>query len=203
MLSIIIPVRNQEDLVTRALDSIPQRNDIEIIVINDYSTDDTENKIFDWYYHNYRKSVYKKPRFYYYKNNKRMRVGGSINVGLETATGDYIMQLDSDDYLYTCNLNNLLELKRTEDLVFFNNQINNGDIWSPKITKGLCDHVCLYKRSIIGDIRHGNGMWGSGWDFHQKILAKKHTEYFFDETVYHYNFPRENSNYDLGTKGLL
>ena len=40
--SIIIPVYNQEELVIMALDSIPkQREDIEVIVIDDGSTDDT------------------------------------------------------------------------------------------------------------------------------------------------------------------
>ena len=40
-ISIIIPVYNQEELVIRALDSIPkQRDDIEVMVIDDGSTDD-------------------------------------------------------------------------------------------------------------------------------------------------------------------
>jgi glycosyltransferase involved in cell wall biosynthesis len=39
--SVIIPVYNQEVLVLKALDSIPTRDDIEIIVIDDGSTDDT------------------------------------------------------------------------------------------------------------------------------------------------------------------
>ena len=39
--SVIIPVWNQEELITRALLSIPKREDIQVIVINDASTDDT------------------------------------------------------------------------------------------------------------------------------------------------------------------
>ena len=40
-LSVIIPAYNQEQLVLQAIDSIPERNDIEIIVIDDCSFDDT------------------------------------------------------------------------------------------------------------------------------------------------------------------
>ena len=47
-LSVIIPVYNQQDLVIRALESIPAREDIEIIVIDDYSTDNTWNNLLDY-----------------------------------------------------------------------------------------------------------------------------------------------------------
>ena len=46
--SVIIPVYNQEVLVLKALDSIPTRDDIEIIVIDDGSTDDTWTKIWNY-----------------------------------------------------------------------------------------------------------------------------------------------------------
>ena len=41
LVTVIIPVYNQEELVIKALESIPKRNDIEIIVIDDGSTDKT------------------------------------------------------------------------------------------------------------------------------------------------------------------
>ena len=44
--SVIIPVYNQEELIIRCLDSIPKRDDIEIIVINDGSTDKTLHTLF-------------------------------------------------------------------------------------------------------------------------------------------------------------
>ena len=44
IVSVVIPVYNQEDLITRALDSIPKRKDIEIIICNDASKDKTKNK---------------------------------------------------------------------------------------------------------------------------------------------------------------
>ena len=41
ILSILIPVYNQEDLVIKAINSVPERDDIEIIVVDDASTDKT------------------------------------------------------------------------------------------------------------------------------------------------------------------
>ena len=40
-LSVITPVYNQEELVIRALDALPRRDDIEVLVCDDGSTDDT------------------------------------------------------------------------------------------------------------------------------------------------------------------
>ena len=51
-LSIIVPVYNQENLIIRALDSIPKREDIEVIVVNDGSTDSTLEKVAQWIYDN-------------------------------------------------------------------------------------------------------------------------------------------------------
>ena len=197
ILSIIMPVWNQEKLVLRALDSIPERKDIETIVINDCSDDKTLPVL----------EVYKRAstnNIRIINNLERLRVGKSINKGLDVAKGRYILQLDSDDYLSN-EANSFIDLlyNLDYDLIFFNNQINNGDIWRPQMMNGLCDHICLYKKDIIGDTRHSDAKWGTGWNYHQTILAKQHTEYFSNILLYHYNFPRKDSNYDLGRRGLL
>ena len=195
-LSIIMPVRDGEKWVLNALQTIPERDDIETIVVDDCSTDGTYEVV----------SLFKRysdRNIILLKNTERSYVGGSINHALDVAQGEYVVQLDSDDYLYTFEFNELLCEDHEEDLIFFCNQVNNGDIWSPEQTKGICDHVCFYKRSLIGETRHEDGKWGTGWNFHQTILNKPHTEYYSPRVVYHYNYPRENSNYDLGKRGLL
>lgn len=47
-ISVIIPVYNQQDLVIKAIDSIPKRDDIEIIVIDDGSIDNTWNNLLEY-----------------------------------------------------------------------------------------------------------------------------------------------------------
>lgn len=41
LVTIMVPVYNQEQLVIEALESIPKRSDIELIIIDDKSTDNT------------------------------------------------------------------------------------------------------------------------------------------------------------------
>ena len=195
-LSVIMPVRNGEPWILKAIKSIPERPDIEIIVVDDDSEDGTLELV-----ETYKK--YTNQNILILHNDERLRMCGSINKALDVAQGEFVVQLDCDDYLNTENFNELLNLNRTEDLQFFCNRINNGDVWNPEKKKGICDHICLYKRSFVGDLRHEYAKFGSGWNFHQSLLKKPHTESYFNKICYYYNFPREGSNYDLGVKGLL
>lgn len=201
MVSVIIPVRNQEKLITRCLESIPLRSDIQIVIVNDKSDDGTEDAIWWWWGHIRRTES--RPKFLLIENDERMYCSGSMNRGIEHSEGEYIMQLDSDDYLNTEAFNRLLDLKREEDIIFFNLQVNNGSVWKPTEMDGLCDHICLYKREIIGETRQEQIKSGAGFRFHREIMSKPHSKYHFDEVVYYYDFPREGSNLDLYHKGLL
>lgn len=90
--SVIIPAYNSEKTIKRCIDSIASQNrpDVEIIVINDGSTDKTEIicKALQTEYPNI---------IYLYKENGG--VSSARNSGLEAATGEYVMFVDSDDYV--------------------------------------------------------------------------------------------------------
>ena len=87
--SIIIPNYNKEDYVEETLNSIFNQTykNYEVIVIDDASSDNSIEKI-------------KKFDFRLFQTNRKM-AGGARNVGLDNATGDYILFLDSDDYFTT------------------------------------------------------------------------------------------------------
>ena len=90
--SIIIPVYNSEKYLRQCFDSVVNQTlkDIEIIIINDGSTDNTL-KIVQEYATKYKNiKVIDKQNEGCYK---------ARNIGLETATGEYIAFLDSDDYI--------------------------------------------------------------------------------------------------------
>lgn len=97
LVSVIIPTYNRARLLTRALDSVwtQTHRPIEIIVVDDGSTDDTSNIVSSWKANHLHKSCEIK---YVYKDNSGP--AASRNVGLRTATGDYLYFLDSDDYMY-------------------------------------------------------------------------------------------------------
>lgn len=89
-ISIIVPIYNAEKYIKKCIDSLIKqtKKNIEFILINDGSTDNSEEiiKKFDDF------------RLHYYKN-KNQGIGKSRNFGIKKAVGKYIMFLDSDDYL--------------------------------------------------------------------------------------------------------
>lgn len=91
-ISVIIPCYNYGHLIAETLDSLLTQTytDIEVIVINDGSTDNTENVVNEY--------AQKDNRVKYYKYINT-GLGASRNRGLEKATGDYIQFLDADDLL--------------------------------------------------------------------------------------------------------
>ena len=87
--SIIIPNYNKEDYVEETLNSIFNQTykNYEVIVIDDASSDNSIEKI-------------KKFDVRLFQTNRKL-AGGARTVGLDNATGDYILFLDSDDYFTT------------------------------------------------------------------------------------------------------
>ena len=91
--SVIVTAYNLENYIERAIKSVEDQTirNIEIIVVNDCSTDNTDEKM---------KSLinkYNNITYIVHKENKR--AGGARNTALQIATGEYIVFLDGDDYL--------------------------------------------------------------------------------------------------------
>ena len=91
--SVIIPAYNAEDYIRRCLDSIINQvyKNLEIIVIDDSSTDNTKQIIKEY--------SEKDSRIIPFYSSLNKGVSASRNIGLKAATGDYIMFVDSDDQL--------------------------------------------------------------------------------------------------------
>lgn len=111
-ISIIVPIYNAEKYIEKCLDSLVNqtKKELEFILVNDGSTDNTENLI----------KKYKDKRIKYFKN-KNQGIGKTRNFGIEKATGKYLMFLDSDDYLDIDACKQLYEKANNEklDLVVF------------------------------------------------------------------------------------
>lgn len=103
--SVVIPTYNRVSLLRRAVDSVlsQQFSDFELLVIDDGSTDNTEEMV----------NTIADPRLQY-KKIKNSERGAARNVGIRGSRGKYVTFLDSDDYLYDYHLTvvhkNLLEL---------------------------------------------------------------------------------------------
>lgn len=91
--SIIIPVYNAEKYLAKSLTSATTQTltNIEIIVINDASTDSSFEIIEKF------TKIDKRIKFVNFQKNKGNGIGR--NIGIEKSTGDYILFLDADDWL--------------------------------------------------------------------------------------------------------
>ena len=188
-LTIIIPVFNQEKLLLRALDSIPRRKDIEVIVVDDGSTDKTWDNLMEYSEQN--KSLNIVCLF----NPDNKGVGYAVNKGLEEAIGEYIVLLGSDDYFYTDRLEKAMEELDGTDLIYFDLEINNGDVWkvNEESKDALCGSVKFMKHKFVGRTRCPEIRYAEDKEFYKKLMAKNPTEKFLNVAIKHYNFPREGS----------
>jgi glycosyltransferase involved in cell wall biosynthesis len=92
--SIIVTVYNREKFIARCLrsclDQSMNKNDYEIIVVNDGSTDNSEQVI---------NSFGNQIRKISYKKNKGLAYAS--NTGIEASNSKYVVRIDSDDYVHT------------------------------------------------------------------------------------------------------
>lgn len=98
--SIVIPTYNRASFIHKTIDSVLNQTyqNFEIIVVDDGSTDNTEEII---------KSISsKKINYIKIKNSER---GFARNCGIDIAKGDYITFLDSDDILFSDYFSNASE----------------------------------------------------------------------------------------------
>lgn len=89
LVTVLMPVYNGEKYLREAIDSILNQTftDFEFLIINDGSTDNTEEIILS----------YDDTRINYVKNEKNLQLIATLNKGLELANGKYIARMDSDD----------------------------------------------------------------------------------------------------------
>lgn len=88
-ISCIMPAYNAGRFLRVAIDSILNQTykDFELIIINDGSTDNTEEIILS----------YDDPRIVYIKNEQNLKLIKTLNKGIDAAKGEFISRMDSDD----------------------------------------------------------------------------------------------------------
>jgi glycosyltransferase involved in cell wall biosynthesis len=107
-LSVIIPAFNEEKTIQTILEKVNsvkliQGISMEIIVVNDFSTDDTEKKAREFIARNTKNEI----KIFNQPVNKGK--GAAIHRGIEEATGDYIVVQDADNEYNPDEFNKLLQ----------------------------------------------------------------------------------------------
>lgn len=151
--SVIIPVYNTEKYFDKMMGSLWNQSlrNIEIIIVNDCSTGDINTQIGDY--------LKLDPRISFFQTSKNSGVGGARNLGMEHATGEYVMFLDSDDWIDLNTLEEMYKAAKREkaDVVNcgFYRDYNNGEKkWD-----------CYYDRDYIVDGKTALKMLAHQYDY--------------------------------------
>jgi len=120
--SIIIPHKNSSLLLKRLLDSIPNLETIQVVVVDDGSSTDELNTV----------CSYKKHYNFELYQNESVYAGGARNTGIKKAIGKWLLFADSDDF-YTGNFERLVDKYQDTDadVVYFNVESCYSDTLEP------------------------------------------------------------------------
>ena len=168
IVSIVLPTFNRAHLIRKSIDTCLGQTlkDIELIIVNDCSTDDTANILKEY--------ALKDGRIKVINNEINLKLPASLNRGFAAASGKYFTWT-SDDNLYAPNalevLSNALEQNPDADLVYANyNEIDAND----NVT-GV---------AIMNDINKSFMLWkGCGACFMYKAIIHK-TNNGYDPTLF-------------------
>ena len=210
--SIIIPVYNVEKEIKKCLDSIKNQTygDFEVLCVDDCGKDSSMDIV--------REYAQKDNRFKILTHEHNRGVSAARNTGLDNASGEYTMFVDSDDWLETNALEiikNIFDKSKSEVIVFniYNcypdgkKEINDTtNFKKANQTQVLLTENNLntfigvvwnraYKTSLINDnhIRFPEGMIIEDSDFTFKISMHLKSVFLIDDVLYNYLRNREGS----------
>lgn len=185
-LSIIIPVYNTSDYVRKLLDELirQKKENIEIIVINDGSTEDMK------FLNDYKDIILIE------QENKGVSI--ARNVGLDLAQGKYIAFCDSDDMIsndYIEIILNAIKSNKNYYWVGWKTNVNSGEPNLPMVNKepiksNWAVWGYVIKNNVIGTERFKNII---AEDIEFLIRVLKGDYEIINKLLYIYNFNNENS----------
>ena len=203
--SVVIPIYNVSDYLTKCLDSIG--NDalhecIEVILVNDGSTDNSLD---------YCKAFASKYSNVIIIDKSNGGLSDARNAGLEIATGEYIMFVDSDDWLMPNAIVKLLDKAIDYDLdiiqagyfyAYPNYMLAHRDFLSKEFNiierdeamAGLVDNIIiknfawgkLYKRTVINNIKFMKGVYFEDSFWQHQIINNTRKYGILNEPLYCY-----------------
>ena len=195
-LTFAVPAYNSEAYLSHCLDSlIPGGDEVEIIIINDGSTDGTE-KIARQYEKKY-------PNIVKVISQANGGHGSGVNAGLENATGLYFKVVDSDDWLDTSSLHTLLSTikehlleKKLPDLYITNfvyDKVNEGKFFVRRFSRHFKSN-CFLRWSQVGKFYAAQVIMMHSLTYKTEKLRKSglklphHT--FYVDNIYSYTFQK-------------
>lgn len=210
LVSIIVPIYNSERYIERTIVSILNQSykNIELLLINDGSTDDTINIL---------NSYAKKDSRIVLINKENEGVSATRNIGLNKCKGELITFVDADDYIEKTMIEELVILLETynadisccgillerPDLSIpihgtevLMNLSNNEALLELISGKNMEPSACakLFKRGIIRNIKfEENIKYNEDYLFDLYAFKEAKSVIFLDKPLYHYNLHANSS----------
>lgn len=199
--SVIVPVYNVENFLKECLNSILAQTfyDIEIICVNDGSTDNSLEILQSYASKDNRINII---------NQKNGGLSSARNTGLSVAKGEFICFLDSDDYIESTLIEKNVQIMDEFDVDFVNFEAEVFGFSNEKLQKylknkykGLVDfnynkarktniHVWnkFYKKSLIDkwNLKFIEGLLYEDIFFNWIYFLRSKRAYYLSETLYQY-----------------
>lgn len=178
--SFVIPHHNTPDLLQRLIDSIPQREDIEVIVVDDNSDKDKKTNVS-------RSDV----RVIYIDKEHSKGAGHARNVGIDNATGKWLMFADADDF-YMPNFIEVLDDYKDSDLdmLFYNIESLERDTFLPEEHNRAFIHRKLLN-DYVNDHKKSDCLLYLGYGPWRKMLR---TEFVKSYGLFFEEIPKDNDH---------
>lgn len=194
--SVIVPVYNTEKYLEKCLMSIAKQSlqDIEIIVVNDGSTDGSQNIIESF--------IKKYPDKFILLNKKNGGLSDARNYGMQYAKGEFLSFVDSDDYIDDSCLEEMYKKAKENDLELIEcdfvwefpekSKIDNGREYKTKEDYFIFGRVLacnkLFKTDTIkkNDLKFPNSMRYEDIEFFYKYISFIKKSGIVQKPFYHY-----------------
>lgn len=199
--SILIPVWNQEQLVIRALEHIPRRDDIEVLVRDDGSTDNTLSAVIEY------RETHKDFPLTVYFNGKNLGLYATMNLLLADSKGEYFHQHNSDDYVDTQVYSELIDMLDGMDVLTMDLRINDGTVWpvNESTNRIHCAQAIRFiRKEFVDGLKFNEQMKAAAdWYYNEDMLKRNPKIVYSGKVAYMYNFPREGSLVNLRARGII
>lgn len=204
--SVIVPVYNVEQYLGQCLKSLIAQDytDFEVICVNDGSTDHSRGILTEW------ESMMPQMRVIDRENGG---LSAARNTGLKSATGDYVVFVDSDDWVSPNMLSTLATTIDGEDMICFACRRTDNDATDslPKEQNSGWDYynrhalearvvpfVCVWQRCYRREFLIGNNLWFREGILHEdneftpRVCLKANKVKVIPDVLYYYRV-RPNS----------
>lgn len=198
-ISVIIPIYNAEKYIDKCIESVVAQTikDLEIVLIDDESTDKSGQKCDEWAKKDFRIKVL---------HIKNLGVSNARNVGIREAKGEFIMFVDSDDWIKETMLETLLAKidNQKTDVVFcdYINVLGNEEINCEKVID-----YSVYNDAevsvVIQNMFGGGKFFSSIWRgiYRRKLIEEKNIRFmkikFAEDMLFNLEYLLNSSSVEI------